>query len=281
METSKPRELGKGTRFPFQVSIALWGDLLGYGANMAEAEFNPIDEKAKKSVTRLRTFHRIVAQNSFRLFPTLVVNDGVAAYRDLSLPSQSAGLDFLRRAWSLFQAVTGEENRSHFPGMRMVVACGFRMLGRRPRVERGHTKLKSILRRFKQGKLTHDQAIHEAFAARPSFDIVPQLQGNFAFTKAYVAESSGTTGSLGGPNFYLDLSLLHHPLSSWLVFHDTVFWRHDTLGLDTRFGRVKDIPVFSHDLRGGATPVRNGLQVAQALVGHTDVLEALRNAKKP
>ena len=281
MEARKPRKLGKGTQFPFQVSIALWGDLLGYGANMAEAQFNPIDEKAKRSIGRLRTFHRIVAQKSFRLFPTLVVNDGVAAYRDLSLRSQSVGLDFLQRAWSLFQAITAEEKQNGFPGMRMVVACGFRMRGRRPRVERDHVKLQSILGRFNSGKLTHDQAIHEAFAARPSFDIVPQLQGNFAFTKAYVAESSGSAGCLGGPNFYLDLSLLHQPLSYWPLFHDTVFWQHDTLGLDTHFGKVKDIPAYTQDNCSGASPVQNGLQVAQALVGHIDVLEALGNAKKP
>ena len=281
MEARKPRELARGTRLPFQVSIALRGDLLGYGANMAEAEFNPIDEKAKRSIRRLRTFHRIVAQQSSRLFPTLVVNDGVAAYRDLSLRSQSVGLDFLQRSWSLFRAIAAEVKRNHFPGMRMVVACGFRMRGRRPRIERNHAKLESILRRFKRGKLTHDQAIHEAFAARPSFDIVPQLQGNFAFTKAYVAESSGSVGCLGGPNFYLDLSLLHQPLSSWPLFHDTVCWKHDTLGLDTHFGKVKDIPAYTHDTCGGATPVRNGLQVAQTLVGHMDVLLALRNAKKP
>ncbi len=248
---------------------------------MAEAEFNPIAEKAKRSVKRLRTFHRIVAQESFRLFPTLVVNDGVAAYRDLSLRSQSVGLDFVQRAWSLFQTITAEDKRNQFPGMRMVVACGFRMLGRKPRVESDSVKLESILRRHERGKLTHHQAIHEAFAARPSFDIVPQLQGNFAFTKAYVAESSGSAGSLGGPNFYLDLSLLHEPLSSWPLFHDTVSWQHDTLGLDTHFGKVKDIPAYSQDSHGGASPVRNGLQVAQALVGYIDVLEALRNAKKP
>lgn len=271
-------KVGKGTRFPFQVSIASWSDLLGYGAKMAESGFNPLDEGSRENIQRLRAFHKAVAESSHRYFPTLVLNDGAASYRDLSLRTRSVGHDFLQRAWQLFKKVNSEERKKNLPGMRMVVACGFRVRGRKAVVQEDNAQLKSILKRYHEGLLSFDQAVREAFVARPSFDIVPQLQANFAFTKAYVAETSGKSGGLEGPNFFLDLSLLRGPQSQWPVLDDVFCWRHKTLGLDTCFGKVREISNFTHST-DGATQMRNGLEVAQALAGEEDVLEALRRAK--
>ena len=252
--------------------------MLGYGAKMAESEFNPLDESSKENIQRLRAFHKAVAESSHRYFPTLVLNDGAASYRDLSLRTRSVGQDFLQRAWHLFEKVNSEEKRKGLPGMRMVVACGFRIRGRRAVVDENNVQLTSILKRFHEGVMSSDQAIREAFIARPLFDIVPQLQGNFAFTKAYVAETSGKSGGLGGPNFFMDLSLLHSQRSQWPIPDEVICWRHETLGLDTCFGRVREISHFTHS-KDGAPKIRNGLEVAQALAGEEDVLEALRRAK--
>src|SRR5581483_4816256 len=113
--------------FPFQTSAACWIDLLGYGAMIAEAEFNPLHIKAKAALTRLRRFHAIVAGHSGRYFPTLVMNDGAVAYRDLSMRTRSVTHDFLVRAWSLFQEIKKAEAAEGHPGARMVLATGFRM----------------------------------------------------------------------------------------------------------------------------------------------------------
>ena len=43
----------------------------GYGAMIAEADFNPLHRKASEAM-RLRRFHAIAASHSFRHFPTLV-----------------------------------------------------------------------------------------------------------------------------------------------------------------------------------------------------------------
>ena len=105
-------------------------DLLGYGAMIAEAGFNPLHSKAATALKRLRRFHGIVAQHSGRVFPTLVMNDGAVAYRDLSFRSSSVPTDFIRRTWSLFNEIKREETNHDLPGARMVVAVGFRMGGR-------------------------------------------------------------------------------------------------------------------------------------------------------
>jgi hypothetical protein len=60
----------------------------------------------------------------------------------------------------------------------------------------------SLMRRFQKGDLSAEQAIREAARIRQPSDIVPQLQANFAFSKAYVAESSGTRGGLRGASFF-------------------------------------------------------------------------------
>ena len=103
--------VAKGKGFPFQVSVVAWGDLLGYGGKIAEAAFNPLDDRAKTSISRMREFHRIVAEHSNRYFPSLVINDGVAAFRDLSLRSRSVSHDFLEKSWELFNAVNAAESK--------------------------------------------------------------------------------------------------------------------------------------------------------------------------
>ncbi|MDP5307895.1 hypothetical protein [Paracoccus spongiarum] len=282
MATKVPQNnppVAKGNRFPFQVSIVAWGDLLGYGRKIAEAGFNPLDERAKTSIIRMREFHRVVAEHSNRHFPSLVINDGVAAYRDLSLRGRSISHDFLERSWELFSAINELEAKRGDPGIRMVVACGFRMRGRRAKVENDHSKVNSILYRFRDGQLTAEQAIREASTARPSFDVVPQLQANFAFTKAYVAESSGRSGGLPGPNFYLDTALLLDSTCAWPSGGSGIMWRDNTLGLDTEFRRVSNLPKIKHP-EGGASELRTGLEVAQFLAGDVDVLNALSLASK-
>lgn len=271
--------VAQGKSFPFQVSIVAWGDLLGYGGKIAEAAFNPLDERAKASISRMREFHRVVAEHSNRHFPSLVINDGVAAFRDLSLRSRSVSHDFLERSWDLFNAINAQESKRGDPGVRMVVACGFRMRGRRAKVESDHSKVNSILRRFHDERLTAEQAIREASTARPSFDVVPKLQANFAFTKAYIAESSGSGGGLPGSNFYLDTALLLDPKSDWPSGENGIMWRDPTLGLDTEFRRVSNLPKVKHPA-GGASELRTGLEVAQFLAGDVDVLKTLRSSSK-
>lgn len=271
--------VGQGRRFPFQVSIVAWGDLLGYGGKIAEAQFNPLDDRAKSSIKRMREFHRIVAEHSNRNFRTLVINDGVAVFRDLSLRSSSVSHDFLMRSWNLFEAINQHETSFGKPGVRMVVACGFRILGRKAVVESNHGKVNSILRRYQDGSLTVEQAIREASTARPSFDAVPQLQANFAFTKAYVAESSGTAGGFAGPNFFLDTSLLKQPNTEWPVGGKLFEWEHQTLGLKSVFKRIERLSPekFTNE---ATSKLKTGLEVAQTLAGDKDVLDALRRARK-
>lgn len=284
MPTNTQRKTGRLVRksyaFPFQVAVVCWIDLLGYGAMIAEADFNPLHPKACEAMARLRRFHKIVASNSARYFPTLVMNDGAAAYRDLSLRSRAPTHEFLMRAWRLFKSIKSDEIAHGLPGARIVLAAGFRMRGRRAGIDATSSHFSSVMRRYQKGEIRADQAIREAANIRQPFDIIPQLQANFAFSKAYVAESSGTKGGLGGANFYVDLCLFDTPTPPWLLIGDTIKWSNEKLNMRAHFAPILDLPPYKH-VEGGPLGIRDGLQVAQDLAHDPDVLTALRVAEKP
>ncbi len=268
----------KSTFFPFQIAIVCWIDLLGYGAMIAEADFNPMHPKASEAMQRLRRFHEVVASHSFRLFPTLVMNDGAAAYRDLSLRSNENTYDFLMRAWKLFGDIREIETTQGFPGARVVLATGFRMRGRRAGMDASASHFSSIMRRYQKRKISADQAIREAARIRQPFDIIPQLQANFAFSKAYVAESSGRKGGLKGANFFVDLTIFSERIPPWAVTGDIVSWSNERLNMKAEFAQILDFPPYKHV--GGPIGIRNGLEIAQQLTHDSDVLRALRAARK-
>ena len=246
---------------------------------IASAGFNPLHSEAERALVRLRQFHRLVAQHSARYFPTLVMNDGAAAYRDLSFRHRSVGYDFLARAWNLFSDINSAETKQSFPGVRLVLAVGFRMRGRRAGIDASSAHLQSIIRRYEADELTADEAIREATSVRQPFDIIPQLQANFAFTKAYLAEASGTVGGFSGPNFFIDLSLFESPPPPWLVIDSPFDWAHPKLGLKTSFAHLIDLPRWTHVERG-PLGILDGLEVAKRQTRDPNVLRALRTASK-
>jgi len=117
--------------------------------------------------------------------------------------------------------------------------------------------------------------VKATYRMRPAFDVVPQLQANFAFTKAYVAESSGSAGGLGGAKFFVDLSLFISSLPKWIHASRIIDWQHDRLGLAARFAEVSEIDRRGH-IEGGPQEIRDGLQVAESLTGDRQILDSLR-----
>lgn len=247
---------------------------------IAEADFSPLHPKAAEAMQRLRRFHEVVASHSDRRFPTLVMNDGAVSYRDLSLRSREPSNDFLSRAWKLFNAIKLSEDEQGLPGARIVLATGFRMRGRRAGRDATNDHFKSIMHRYQNHDISTEQAIREAAHIRQTFDIIPELQANFAFSKAYVAESSGTKGGLGGARFFVDLTLFDTPMPSWVVVGQTVNWSHEKLRMKAAFAPILDLLPCDHQERG-PVGIRDGLQVAQHLTQDPNVLRALRAARKP
>jgi hypothetical protein len=264
--------------FPFPVAVVCWIDLLGYGGMIAEAGFNPLHPKASEALNRLQRFHRIVSDHSAQRFPTLVMNDGAVAYRDLSLRHSSVTYDFFSRAWRLFSDINRVEQVNGLPGARLVIACGFRVHRRHTGIDAKSGHLKSLMERYHNGKLNAEEAIREAASSRRLFDIVPELQANFAFTKAYLAESGGSRGGLAGSNFFVDLTIFEEPPPPWVMLGERIMWSNQRLNMNGIFAPVLDLPPSKH-AAGGPKGVRNGLQIAQLLTNDPDVLNIIRAAR--
>ncbi len=280
----KSSETGRVARarsasLPFQVSIACWIDLRGYGASIAEADFNPMHPAAGPALKRLRRFHDTVAAHSHGLFPTLVINDGAVAFRDLSLRSRNVGFDFLCRSWKMFQAVNAAEPAKDFRGARAIVAVGFRNRGRRRSRDFSSEHFSSIMTRLTSGIISQEQALFEAARVQPHFDIVPQLQANFAFTKAYVADDTGGSSGLTGSNFYVDNALFKLACPPWLDAEGPLQWEYSDLNLKADFLRVKGVQMRHHP-QGGPIEVRDGLAVAKALAPSSSVMDAIRSVEQ-
>jgi hypothetical protein len=203
------------------------------------------------------------------------MNDGAAAYRDLSMRSNSITYEFISNAWRLFTAIRTAEIAAGHPGARMVIAPGFRMLGRRAGIDQTAGHFASIMRRFQAGELPAEQAIREASRISRSFDVIPQLQANFAFTKAYVAENGGSAAGLPGPNCYVDIGFFTAPPPPWIDLGPAINWRDDELGLTATFAAIRSMRVRKHH-KAAPDGVRSGLDVGRDLGGGSDVLSALR-----
>ncbi len=270
-----PIASGRARSLPFQVAAVCWVDLLGYGGMIGAADFNPIAPQAKTAITRLRAFHRIVAEHSGRKFRTLVLNDGAVAYRDLSLRSSGVTYDFLTRSFALFRALDESERRNGWYGSRMVLATGFRAKGSRRAIDHASGQVSSILARMKAGQIAPEEAVREAASIDRYFDVLPQLQANFAFTKAYVADVAGSGAGLGGPRFFVDTSIFDDGVPAWVRADKPIEFKDDRLGLGAEFAPVSELTPPGHttpDVPG----MRDALQIAEAIAPSAGVREFIR-----
>lgn len=273
-----PIASGRARNLPFQVAAVCWVDLLGYGGMIGAADFNPIAPQAKTAITRLRAFHRIVAEHSGRTFRTLVLNDGAVVYRDLSLRSSGVTYDFLTRSFALFKALEASEKRNGWYGARMVLATGFRAKGSSRGIDAAAGQLESILSRTKAGQIAPEEAIREAASIERYFDVLPQLQANFAFTKAYLADAAGSDAGLGGPRFFVDTAIFENGIPAWVRADAPVAFKDQRLGLGGEFAPVSELTPPGHTTP--AVPgMRDALQIADAIAPSANVRALIRAAR--
>lgn len=232
---------------------------------LAAAELNPVDERAKDAVTRLRAFHRLVADHSGRHYRSLVINDGAVAYRDLSLRDNGVTHDFLQRSHRLFQAIADSERRNSWPGARMVVGVGFRMRGSRRGIDEADRRVGTILDDLRAGSIGAEEAVRKAAGIQRYSDGIPQLQANFAFTRSYVADAGGSRAGLGGPRMFVDTALFEDDAAPpWVQCGNSIAFEEERLGMRCAFVPVEGLtpPGKVGDRIAG---LRDGLEIGDNL----------------
>jgi hypothetical protein len=132
------------------------------------------------------------------------------------------------------------------------------------------------LKRWKNGDIDAQQAVHESRLIRSYSDILPQLQVNFAFTKAYLAEKSGKKGGLAGAQCFIDLALFENRECKGFQFGPRIHWKEVGYKMAADFAPLLGMTYTRS--RPAPKGLRSGLEVAQHLAGDADVLLALRAA---
>ena len=148
------------------------------------------------------------------------------------------------------------------------------MLGRRAGLDECSEAIRAIIERLEAGFIDAERAVAEAGRLRSTFDVVPQLQGNFAFTKAYLADQGGTKAGLVRAQCFVDMVLFSKP-PTFLDLGAAISWRHKSLALAAQFAPVETFTMGKYD--GSAlSEVRSGLDVGIALTNDPNLLAALR-----
>jgi hypothetical protein len=254
-------------------------DLLGYGSMIADAELNPIDPRAKAAVTRLRTFHRIVADHSGRYYPTLVINDGAVAYRDLSLRDNGVTHDFLQRSQQLFAAISENEDRNGWPGARMVLGVGFRARGSKRGIDEAERRVSMILAKLAAGDVGAAEAVRQAASIQRYSDGIPQLQANFAFTRSYVADSAGSRAGLGGANMFVDTAMFEEGIPpNWLNCSVAIPFREERLAIECSFVAVTGLTA-PGKIGDRISGLRDGIEIGEAIAPTIALRTLLRTSR--
>jgi len=206
---------------------------------MEKAGFDPTHPAARKPLARLRAFHDVVSRQSGVTFPTLVMNDGAVAYAAASPTTPDPVWRFVQRVWQLYQAATIVDAKEGGPGLRAVIAVGLRAKGRRDGIDAQEAAFAELIDQVATAQMTVAQAKKASRSIRRSFDVVPTLQANFAFARAYLAETGGSKAGLPGPNLYLDAKVFRHGVPDWIEADPPVVWSPDKRpSLSTHFVAV-------------------------------------------
>lgn len=267
-------KVSKGEKRGIEVAASLWVDLLGYGAMLEKAQWDPTSEEATIAVERIVRFQNLVSKHSNRHFPTFVMNDGAIAFRDMSPRSRGVTFDFLKRSIDLHREINELDTGAGHAGARAVLAVGFRVrrhVNYTSRLQNGEGK--TIKEKLAAGVIHGEQAINHALMARHHADSTPELQHNYAMTKAYLVDAGGSKMGFGGPNLFVDLNLFRGEPPAWISFSNKTAW--EARGMQGSFGTFAELD----RLAANATKfpeVRDAFEIAEALSPNPDIVRLIR-----
>ncbi len=226
----------KGVQGSFSKNIYLvgWVDLLGYGSMLRECRFDITSKTAERAVKRIALFQSVLQEKADKRMPVLQLNDGAIIWRRPSFRTTSITFDFLKRSIDLFDTINKVDLENGFYGARMVVAAGwYATIFNLRKKHINKWRADYLLRQIKDNEKSIEEAIHEACFHQGFFNEIQELQANFAFTKAYLAESSGSSGGFEGNHLYIDSNLLDLKKLNWMKWNKVIIWEYP--GLCTKF----------------------------------------------
>lgn len=206
------------------VAIVCWLDLLGYGKQMNAARFDPAHRLAERPLSRLRAFHEVVRRHSGSGFPTLVMNDGAAVYRNVAPVRTGSIWRFVERCWQLYSDASETDLQFGRCGLRGVIAVGLRAKGSASGIQAQEDQIFGIIDELDRREINKKTAHERIQKVRRDFDIVPPLQANFAFARAYQAECEIKVDGERAPSLLLDTAVFREDIPSWIKAGEIIRW---------------------------------------------------------
>lgn len=271
---NKPKT-AQGSSRKIEVVAVSWTDLLGYGSMLAEANFDPTHTRAKEAIERMRRFHEVTEDFSNRYFSVSNMNDAAIATRDMSPRAASVTYDFISRSVDFLNAVNKIDQDDGFPGARMIIAAGLRV---RPEsqdelYETGNAE--RIIRKIRNKSADAVQVVHEALRFSPTYKLSPELQVNFAFTKAYLADSDGSEAGFAGPNCFIDMAFFEQEHPEYFSFEKFVDWK--TEGMGGIFGQLEELDKESAG-RAQHQGMLDAFEIAKRISADESITERLKES---
>lgn len=267
---------GKQNHFSHRVYMVGWIDLLGYGSMLRECNFDSTSPLAKEAAKRLRIFNNCLSDKSEKFLPILQINDGAITWRELSFRTISVTFDYLKRVISLFETINNQDLAEGYYGARMVLATGTSISMNNQKYRNiNDIRAELLIKKVNDGEMSVENAIYAACYNRSFFNAIPELQANFAFSKAYIAESSGSKNGFKGNHLFIDKSIFEITLPEWIIAEEIFRWEYP--GLSSDFIQFKSINLdLANHLKGSG--ILSTEKILQNIVG--DVLEKDKLVKR-
>lgn len=183
-------------------SFCLWSDLLGYGSNFYNSNWDIRSEKSIENIKRISNLQPLWLSVNDCFSETLfTLNDGLVRNYDLPNNNFHMILDWLVKSINKFNLLNQIDVENGFPGIRGVISYGKRI----EYVDSCYTGKGEFIQTTPQKKEIYNKKI---VIYSPS-----ELQMNTAFSKAYIIEGSGSKMGVAGNKLYIDYSVIDKIIS--------------------------------------------------------------------
>lgn len=179
--------------------VCLWSDLLGYGRNFYESNWDLTTEKALKNFERIDNLQILWTHVTHPFSETVfTLNDGLVRNFDLRLPNFSEFLSWFEDAIRQFNYTNRADKANGHPGLRGVMSIGQRITY----IDKDYKGLGDFVQTSSDRKTEYNKKI-TVYSPR-------ELQMNTAFSKAYIIEGSGSRMGVSGDNLYIDKRVIDY-----------------------------------------------------------------------
>ena len=179
-------------------SFCLWSDLLGYGSNFYQSNWDISSELSIENIKRIENLRPLWLRVNNPFHEALfTLNDGLVRNYDITREYFPVILDWLVHTIDLFNILNRFDTEKGYPGLRGVLAYGQRV----EYIESNYIGRGDFIQSTPERKAIYNKNL---VVYSPS-----ELQMNTAFSKSYIIEGSGSKLGVSGNNLYIDLEVIN------------------------------------------------------------------------